>query len=282
MAEFAIKVDYQPNETDPVKLFQGISTLVQSFKDIDTVLANNIPIDIEPQIVLEDIEQGSILVKLAADFLDKKVPDESLNSLDWKPLLGQFLVQAKYAIINYSNEKEAGKSKKSIASLTDSVQKEYEKYPELAEKIGMKKISNFEAIKALNAISTANEYFSKDNKVEYITKESKANFNLDFKVDYESLEDLMIDKTLRSESRVILKVKRPDFIGESKWDFKHGKSAISAKICDEDWLKKFKNREIPILPNDSMEVTIESISSYDSQGELIKQQFNILIVHEVK
>jgi len=80
---------------------------------------------------------------------------------------------------------------------------------------------------------------------------------------------------------MILKVKKPDYLGESKWDFRHGGRSFPAKIIHKVWLESFQNREIDIRPGDSIRTMVEMTDKYDFDGELIGTDYNILQVIEV-
>ena len=47
---------------------------------------------------------------------------------------------------------------------------------------------------------------------------------------------------------MILAVKKPDYLGDSKWDLRHGKRPISARIEDGAWLRRFQSREVDVRP----------------------------------
>ena len=80
---------------------------------------------------------------------------------------------------------------------------------------------------------------------------------------------------------MILKVKKPDYLGESKWDFRHGRRSFPAKIIHKEWLENFQDREIDIRPGDSIRAMVEMTDKYDFNEELIGTDYNILQVIEV-
>ena len=58
----------------------------------------------------------------------------------------------------------------------------------------------------------------------------------------------------------ILQIKKPAF-GDGKWEFfwctkLAGKKDFSASILDKKWLKRWHNREIPLLPGDGLKVDL--------------------------
>lgn len=41
------------------------------------------------------------------------------------------------------------------------------------------------------------------------------------------------------------------------WGFKLGSKSINAKFTDQNWLKKYHQRDFPLLPNDSLKVKLK-------------------------
>ena len=96
------------------------------------------------------------------------------------------------------------------------------------------------------------------------------------------LENYTIKETTKYDNMsMTLIVKKPDYLGTSQWEFRHGKKPISANIEHEDWLKRFHNREYDIRPGDALKchATIEFIYGYDN--ELIKEKHTITEVKEI-
>ena len=88
-------------------------------------------------------------------------------------------------------------------------------------------------------------------------------------------------ETISSELTMILKIKKPDYLGDSQWQFKHGKNTMSVKILDENWLSQFRSRQITISPGDSLRATVRSESKYDSNYEVISEKYEVIQVIEV-
>ena len=92
-ADFCIEIDYRKESENPSRVFRSMYELIDSFQEIDKNLVTAIDVHIEPILLLEDIETGSIKVWLRN--LLKAIPDDSAYNLDWKPIVGQYLVRAK-------------------------------------------------------------------------------------------------------------------------------------------------------------------------------------------
>ena len=75
-------------------------------------------------------------------------------------------------------------------------------------------------------------------------------------------------------------MKKPDFLGDSQWEFKHGKKTIRAKVADETWLNTFRKREIDVRPGDALRCIVVVAYDYGHDGELLRERFLIVSVQE--
>ena len=95
------------------------------------------------------------------------------------------------------------------------------------------------------------------------------------------IETALTDRTTMNESDAIYLIKKPDFLGDSAWQFKHGKRTIMAKIFDEEWLSNFKSGNIVVKPGDSLQVRIKQICKYNRHGMLLSETLDIIYVINV-
>ena len=102
-ADFAIEVDFKRGSEAPSRIFRTISELIEAFHAFDQDLVQSIDVKIEPLMLLEDIESGSIKTWLS--YLVKGIDDDALKNLDWKKAVGAYLVKAKYCIIKFLENK---------------------------------------------------------------------------------------------------------------------------------------------------------------------------------
>jgi hypothetical protein len=106
--------------------------------------------------------------------------------------------------------------------------------------------------------------------------------NLSVRWNIEDIEAMAVRETVEFPiAPMILTVKRPDYLGESKWELRHGKRIISAKIEDVEWLKRFQGRQVDVRPGDALrcEVRIENLYGHDN--ELLTERYTIIRVNEV-
>jgi len=77
---------------------------------------------------------------------------------------------------------------------------------------------------------------------------------------------------------MILKVKKPDFLGESMWEFRFSDHSIEAKFLDFDWLKRFREGSVVLRPGDAIRALVESEFRYNHEGEVIFASHKIVTV----
>jgi hypothetical protein len=58
-------------------------------------------------------------------------------------------------------------------------------------------------------------------------------------------------------------------------------AGASAPILDEEWLERFRQRKVVLLPGDALRCRIKFTYIYDEKGELIGQRMEIEKVLEV-
>lgn len=276
--DFCLEIKYKKESENPSRVFRAMSGLIDSFQDIDKHLVKSIDVRIEPVLMLEDIEAGSIKTWLSN--ILKGIPDESLFNLNWRPIVGQYLVKAKYIIVNFLE------GKTTITNI-DEIKPMIEEIYLLAEQTGVRQLPAYirpeskDLLNGIKDISSSLDYLISGDSALYVTKEKEAYFNLEFRISPESIEDLLSHEVLSAESEVILKVKKPDYLGESMWDFRHGDRIISVTISDMEWLEKFQSRKTVIRPGDSIRGVIRTSHRYDYNGELIGTHYELIKVIDV-
>ncbi len=210
-----------------------------------------------------------------------EVDDTALHRMDWKPMIGQYLVRAKYFILRWLDDPERSSPHDMIDEIGD-----------LAEDQGIVNKLGYRPPQLGSLLDAATNYQEvKDHLIEgdqaYVEIEpnSEAPIRHDVNVtvawNVDTIADLITSDTSVSESTMNLIVKKPDFLGDSKWDFRHGKRTISAKIEDEGWLRDFQNRKINVLPGYALKCRVRTELAYDASYELISTRYFIQEVLEV-
>ncbi|MBE9129734.1 MULTISPECIES: hypothetical protein [unclassified Coleofasciculus] len=270
-ADFGFKIEFARDTEDPSRVFRALSKLIDFCQFTDKNLIKTLDIELEPDLLLEDIQPGSIILWLKNIF--KSENETTIKNFNIKAII-VFLVESKSSIINFINKRSTINSTSELLDLKNKIKS-------LAEKTDVKKLGIYtpptdkDLLSSIDKLQSASSELQEADQLYYLFGSSNWLINRDFSISSDSRENLLVEETVRSESKMILKVKKPDLLGASKWEFKHGKKTIDAKINDLEWLKKFKQGEITLASGYAVKAQVEIVTQYDSQGELISIQHTI-------
>ena len=237
----------------------------------------SIDASIETVMVLEDIQAASL--KTWFRNILKAADDQSLKELDWKPLVGAYLVQAKYMILRWTDDNDTSRS---LPVLGRNIQK-------LAEQTDVRHMPDYTPINPSSLITSIRDFDGvKDHLVEgdrasFIVPDAEdLDFNLSTRVNLEAIEELAVRETqVHSVPSMVLIVRKPDYLGTSMWDLRHGRRSISAKIEDQKWLKSFQQRRVDVRPGDAIKCQVRIELKYGYDNELIAEKYYVEKINEV-
>jgi hypothetical protein len=208
------------------------------------------------------------------------VDDSALQAGDWKKILGTYLYKAKHIVVRKLDGKTSITNREEIKEIEAELLK-------AAETADIKRIPAYrplpepKIIEVITNIGNALGQLAPTDSAKLITPDGEAAFNLTLKVAPESLQALLTKEKLSNESVMILKVKRPDYLGESRWDFKLGDHPLQAKILQADWLADFQSRRIDVRPGDALRARVRQTISYGYDAEVISESWEVLEILEV-
>lgn len=277
--DFGIEIQFDNTKESPSKAFRTLSEILESLHSLDEDLVSSIGSSIKPITVLEDLQKGSIKGWFKNTI--EAIPDEALKDLNYKKAIGHYLVKGKYLIIKFLDGKTEITSRDEIKRLESDLY-------QLAKDTDVNKIPAYSPIptaKLINGIrkvTNSLQYVREGEKVTFsASQQEQVDFNIQFSFSPESIEDLLTKETISNETDMILKVKRPDYLGESQWELRHEKTGITAKIVDIEWLRKFQNREVNVRPGDSLKTKIKTTVHYDYNNEVIGTHYEITKVKDI-
>lgn len=275
-ADFAFEIDFARGEGSASRVFIAIHEFIQACEKLDAELVGSIDSNIETVMVLEDIEAGSIKTWLRNMLV--ATDDDALKTIDWKPAVGKYLVRAKYAVLRWIDD---GSTPKTLPQLGREIQ-------ELARETDVRHLPDYSPpspralLDAVRDFQHVKEHFVKGDRATFISEEGSVEMNLSVRWDMETIEQMAIKEVISSPvSQMVLFVKKPDYLGESKWELRHGKRTVSAKIEDADWLKRFQNRGVDVRPGDALKCSVQIDHLYGHDNELLGERFTVVKVHEV-
>jgi len=256
-----------------------MTEMIDAFQEIDGFLAHSIKTTLEPVTLLENIEAGSLRAWLRNALI--AIDDESLKSGDYKKVIGAFLVRAKRIMVNWTEGRTDVTSKDELIELQQSV------LDAAAETHALQipmyaPVPTSEIARSIELISQAIEPLGEGDSIKYLSNsEPDAEFNRSFHVVPDSLTDLLVQESLVSEVLMILKVKKPDFLGDSRWEFRHGNSSVLARMEDPEWMSDFHAGGTPLLPGDALRATGRTTVRYGYDGEVVDTQYQVVRVLDV-
>lgn len=244
-----IKIDYEAGTPDPGRVFRSMAGLIDAFSRIDRHLAHAVAAHVEPEVILERVEASSIRAVLRTLLL--QVDDEALRTLDWKPLIGQYLVRAKHALLRRLDGRPRITSRAEVVEIQQELLK---LAPADIHLLPAAPIAVEDLLWDIEAMSRAVAELRADDSAEYITSEGETRIETRLRITSDEIESLLTQDVITSDSEQTLLVKKPDYLGHSMWELRLGERAIEAKMLDEEWLDRFRRQEIPLRPGDALRV----------------------------
>jgi hypothetical protein len=277
-ADFGIEISFDAKKESPTNALKVLTELIETFELLDVDLVGTIDAKIKPIVLLEDIEIGSIRTWLKEKI--ESIDDEGIKDLDWRKIVGSYLVKAKYAIVKFLDKKTSITNRSEIQSLEAELFR-------LAKETDIKKLPEYspiptaKLIQHMSKITTTVKSLRTSDKAFFFTSTESVDFNVELDLSPESIIDILTSQKLSSQGEMILKVKKPDYLGESMWELRHGRKHIEAKISDMVWLKSFQQREKDVRPGDSLKADVITTVSYDQNNEVLGVYYEVTKIHEV-
>ncbi len=277
-ADFAIEIDFVRDTPDPARVFRSMTQLIDTFQKFDRELVRTIDVNIQPVLLLENVEAGSIRSWLRAAL--ESVDDTALKEGEWKKVVGRYLVKAKYLTINFLSKRTEIKGKEELTALQGEILA-------AAEETGVKRIPAYSSpsstllVKTMSDMASSLAVLQQGDRAKFQTRDGDSvDFNLSIRVVPETLNQLLIERSLANEQEMILKIKKPDFLGDSRWEFVH-ETIFEAKVLDDDWLRRFRNNEFTLQPGSAIRALVRVEIGYGYEREIVSQKREIVKVYEV-
>ncbi len=264
-AENSVELQFELNfifseNKNAVEVLDQMLKFYDILNDFDKSLVRNVSPTLFSEYVLSDIEYGSLRSKLLQ--VIKGIPDELLKDFQVKKLIGFFLVKAKYYLIKKLSVEKDISSKEQVQAFTDEVNKGL---TEIGEKqsIIVNQITNYVIINVIYELSQQVNEMKDRELLEYKSTAGNSFIQKGLYVNKAKILSELGQQTIINETTEILKVKKIEMLSDTtKWEFLQGKKIIKAKVSDKEWLDSFHNREVSIMPEDALMVTLKTTHNY--------------------
>jgi hypothetical protein len=253
--------------------------MLDALASFDRDLVKGIDASIEARLLLEDVESGSI--KSWVLTVLESTDDNALRSGDWKKIVGSYVVKGKYIVIEWLK----GAKKITEPGLLDSIQQELLRAAEQTEVRGLPGYTPMPRL-ALAAhiiqITLAMSHLQSGDVITYESRDgAPIELNPILEAGGEELTSLLMSRSVKNTTEMTLKVKKPDFIGHSMWEFHYDGHVVDARILDEEWLIKFQKEGLGVRPGSSLRAVVEIELLFDDGDKAVFERYSLLQVLEV-
>jgi hypothetical protein len=279
-ADFSFRIAFKKGQGNPRRIFDAAGELIDGFGQLDEAVARSVDVKLQPLMILEDIKAGSIRVFLSS--ILKKIDDEGLRQGEIKKAIGPALVDAKYAAIGWLDRDQESATRGAV-ELRETLRA-------LAATSDLRQLGDYapiheaKLIAALDSIQNAKRILGPKDRL-MLEAPGHAPYKVDLTKTWDPAEVIPIPTTTtekHSEGEIILTIRKPDMVGQSKWQFTRGKFPVFAKITDENWLSQFHGRKVVGLHSgDAMRCKVRFIYIFDDKGTMIEEQIEITKVIEI-
>lgn len=281
---FTLQLDFQPGAPEPSRLFRAVGDLISGMQEADRILVKGFSTELKTELFLEDVRAGSLLVTLAQKVLKvaDQVPEEVIASGDKKKLLGHVLLRGKHRLAKFVSDHDKVSDPQELKTLQAELIEDA-KTADISLLPTYHPPSSRELLLAMQALSAGLEPLKEGEKVVIeVPGLPGIALNREFRVTDADLRSLLIREAIEHPAAtLILKLRRPDFLGGQQWEFRHGAQPFRAKLRDEAWIERFHLRQVDIRPGDSLRVKVVTTIEYGSDSEVVHEGHEIIEVLEV-
>src|SRR5579872_998793 len=205
-ADFGLEIKFQPRSPDPARVFRAMSSLIGAFQYMDRHLVSSVEAKIEPLLLLEDIESGSLRTWLTEQL--EALDDSTLKEGDWKKILGHYLVRGKHIVVSFLDRTTSITSREQVAQLEGELL-------QAAQETNVKRIPAYQPIdrrallEGIQQIGDALANLRSEDSAELITPLGHDRFNLAMRLAPETIDELTVNESIEHMQEMILKVKKP-------------------------------------------------------------------------
>jgi len=276
---YSLKIDFDKNTENPSRLFKSMSLLIDSFKDFDSLLSRTLDNKINTIQILDEIKVGSLITSLKNFILidDQKNLGDKVN----QDSVQRYYNNCKLKVFETINDNKTIDNLKIVEKLEKDLEN-------VAIETGVKNtilyhpVDKIDLVQNLKNISDSVKDLNDSDNVIYLNdKDNPTKINKNCEVHIDKIEEALIDREDEIILPLILKIKKPDYLGESKWELKFGRQSIDAKILDDNWLNDFHKRKILTAPGDSLDCNVKQINKYDKKGNLLDTIYEILNIKSI-
>lgn len=277
-SKFEIKLDFERETESPSRLFRSFAEMIEGINDLDYLIAGSVNTSVQSKIILDDIEKGSIIGMFWNELIISQ--DGQIDDTPESEKIEEYIEESRAETLKFIADKKS--SVKDLENLKNTIS-EIASQKELTESFNYAELDLLKLAKSINSINNSTDKLNTNESFELksentVVKEIVAGTN---KIDIEDVEEALTENEIVNESEMFYLIKKPDFLGDSAWNFKHGTKSVTVKILHQEWLEEFHSGKVLVVPGDSLNVLVRQTSKYNRNGYLISDRLEIIKVISV-
>lgn len=275
---FLITFNFEKNIRDPQRILATASSYIEALQNCDKMLLKSFHSELSTVLIIENIEFGSFKIWLQQ--IIESIDNEALYELDPKKFIGKFLVTGKYLLLSALGKKKALPSKNELSHTANQIHASAQKTGVLRMP-AYSRISEVEIAQNMKMLAEALSKLKENETASFLSSDGNVQIAPGIAITDRQITELLASRSIGNESEIILKVRKPDFLGETGWVFIFDKRNLSAVINDKEWLERFHAGELDIRPGDALRVKLKETAQYDDFGNVIAVDRAIIKVIEI-
>jgi hypothetical protein len=277
-SNFEIKLDFKRETENPSRLFRSFAEMIEGINNLDYLIAESVNTKIKTNIILDDIEKGSIIGRFWNALVISE--DGQIDNTPEEVKIEEYIEESRAETLKFIAQKKSSVEDLEILSETIS---QIAVAKELKETFNYAAPDLLKLAETVNAINNSTDKLSKNESFELksTNREVKEIKSGTPKIDIDAVEEALTDNEIVNETIQYYLIKKPDFLGDSAWGFKHGTKSITVKILHQDWLDRFQSGKVVVLPGDSLQVLVRQTLKYNRNGYLISEKLDIIEVRDI-
>lgn len=270
-----LKLNFEKNSTEPQRIFDAMSDLIQSIQSLHTCVLSSVISDYETELLLSDVNEGSII-----SWLTPRINTNGKTlSKEKEQKISNLLNISTQKIISFIEGRDTISSSSEIDKLEEEIKTvavDFEEFPNIFS------LDRQRLMKGLSSIGKATEELHEKDTVYIELQNISRPINKNFSFSENEAKSLLAEKTDIFSGTGTFTIKKADFLGNSMWDFILDGKTVSAKMRDQYWIDKFHHRKEAVYPGDGLRCKYTVAIFYDKHGHLIDEKYEILeILHKV-
>jgi len=257
VAEFELYFNFEKQSQLPQRVFKTIADLLVVLGKLESLLAQTADSALRAELVLADVETGSIRAKLAVVL--RGLPEDAVRGLDWQKLLGHFLNKGIQRFVKFLEGKAGLVGVEELRNLQLALEADAATAA-TNPLLGPGQIPLDKLVALIEELTRAVASLRDKEYIEFRSPAGNARFNPHFNTT--NLPALLVTETQQSEHEYRVKAKRPDFMGDSMWELMLKGHTIPAKMADTDWLAAFHEGRVDFRPNDYLRIRLHTETTF--------------------